>query len=106
MADKYKYVNYNAKSGVVNVKTPKSYKPNGYRWNELDEDVRNDILYKLDGRVKFLYNCLAVLGISKKEAIEKELTLNQRTGYSLLTSARGLDHVSHEMYMVIKNYNW
>jgi len=92
------------KDRTILVHTPKPYIVDSYKraTNKELEDVR----YELDEHTKFLYNCLKMLGISRKEAIKKRYTLNIHTGDELQHIADHKDNISYEMRMVIFNHKW
>ena len=92
------------KDKTILVKTPRTYVVDSYKNSESDklENVR----HHLDEHTRFLYNCLKVLGVSRKEAILKDYTLDIDTGEKLLCIAQHNESVSHEMKMTIFNHDW
>lgn len=102
MAKKYKYVKVKGNTLVVN--TPVPYEVVRQYPHEKDVDGENKA-YSLDQSCKFLYDVLRMLGISKKEAIANKYTLNLDTGYKLMAIASQKE-ISHEMFMVIRKYDW
>lgn len=108
----FKFVKIN-KKGVITVLTPNPYKVTAYvsiyEKSLTDENIRTElygnVLYGLDQSCKFLYDCLRLLGISKKEAKEQNYTLNKATGdkfWSLLNQRE----ISFQFKQIINNYNW
>ncbi len=98
----YKHIAING--NVILVKTPVPYKTVRQREYETVEDANNKE-YQLNSACKFLYDCMRLLGISKKKAIEQDFTLNLATGEKIIRIAAD-KLISHEMYMTIQNYNW
>jgi hypothetical protein len=100
--NKYKYVKVKGNTLVVN--TPIPYEVIRQYPHEKDVDAENKA-YELDQSCKVLYDVLKMLGISKKEAISKNYTLNTSTGLELVRIAADKE-ISHEMYMFIRKYDW
>lgn len=99
---KYKYVQ--RKGNTLIVKTPIPYTVVRQYPHESDQDGENKE-YSLDQSCKFLYDVLRMLGVSKKEAIANGYTLNTDTGYKLCDLATRKE-VSHEMFMLLRKYDW
>jgi hypothetical protein len=92
------------KDKTILVKTPRTYVVDSYKNSESDE--LETVRHRLDEHTRFLYNCLKVLGVSRKEAILKDYTLDTDTGEKLLCVAQHKESVSHEMKMTIFNHDW
>ena len=86
------------------VKTPNPYVVDTYK--DVNAVVLEDVRHKLSNACKFLYDCLRMLKITKKQAQQQNLTLNLSTGMKLRDIALHSDFLSHDMKMVIINYNW
>lgn len=84
------------KNGDIKVNTPVPYIIDSYR--DADITKRADIMYDLKQNVRFLRDCLRLLGISNKEAREKEYTLNIMTGDKLMGIATHNKNISNEFY--------
>lgn len=96
----YKYVKL-LKDGRVKILTPVPY-----IIKHFDRENIDDVLYMYNEDVKFLFNCLSILGITKKEAIDKEYTLNKYTGDELYLRALNSDKISHSFTSIIFKHNW
>ncbi|HLO91532.1 MAG TPA: hypothetical protein VK172_10250 [Lentimicrobium sp.] len=97
------------KNGTILVKTPKPYVVTTFKSHAKREESKGfleNMEHILSEDCKFLYDCLRVLKISKKEAIEKEYTLNLATGEALSDIARHRDDISHTIKMTIIGYKW
>lgn len=92
------------KDKTILVKTPVPYVVDSYKDSE--KDVLDHVRHGLDEDTRFLYDCLKVLGISRKEAILKGYTLNLDTGEKLLSVAQHKECISHKMRMVVFNHEW
>lgn len=88
------------------VKTPKPYViPREGRIDLENVETDKEFHYSMVQHLKFLYECLRVLGISKKEAIEKSYSLNTSTGDKLMARASAKE-ISYEMQTLIRNHRW
>jgi hypothetical protein len=92
------------KDRTILVKTPVPYVVDAFK-DSSDANIQ-DVRYGLDEHTKFLYNCLKMLGISRKEAILKGYTLNIFTGEALNDIAYKNPKISSEMRTVIFNHKW
>ena len=83
----------------------KVYTPKPYITYYIDEEHMDEELYKLEQDVKFLRECLKLLGISWKQAKTKDYTLNIMTGdkFRSLAYQKGL---SNEMQKVMMEHRW
>ena len=86
------------------VKTPNPYIVDTYK--DESQEVLENVRYGLSNATKFLYDCLRMLRITKKQAQERNFTLNIFTGMALRDIALRSDFLSHEMKMTITNYDW
>ena len=102
MKKKYKYIE--VIGNTILVKTPVPYKTIRQREHETLQDAECKE-HDLNASCLFLYDCMRLLGISKKKAKEQEFTLNIATGEKVITAA-SKKGVSNQMYSVIKRYNW
>jgi len=102
MKKKYKYIE--VKGNTILVKTPDPYRTVRQREHETIKDAE-DKEYQLNAACSFLYDCIKLIGISKKKAQEQEFTLNIATGDKIQQIARNKG-ISTPMYITIKNYNW
>lgn len=101
---KKKYIKIR-KNKTIMVYTPVPYVVDAYK--DLPDEQLNETAYELHQSCMFLWNCLKLLDISKKEAIEKNYTLNKQTGDALRNIAIHHNHdVSHEFVMTIANHDW
>ncbi len=92
------------KDRTIKVYTPIPYIVTAYKnssQKELDE-----VQYHLENSVKFLYDCMKVLGITKKCAIEKQYTLNLYTGSEFRHLILENNTISHELKKIIIQYDW
>lgn len=91
------------KDKTILVKTPIPYEITAYgdRANSLIVAVADNI----NDECIFLYDCLRLLGISKKEAIKNDYTLNSDTGEKLIRIASE-KNISPELRKVIINHKW
>jgi len=92
------------KDGRIKVNTPKPYiidAPREYEKSEMEAMIGN-----LRESVRFLRDCLRVLGVSEDEARKKEYTLNSDTGERLRELSYS-KHISMEMWKVIfSQHDW
>jgi len=102
MKNEYKYIEVIGNN--ILVKTPSPYTTVRQREHETLQDAKNKE-YQLNSDCCFLYDCMRLLGISKKDAQKQEFTLNIATGEKIerIASYKG---ISSTMYKIIKNYNW
>jgi hypothetical protein len=95
---------------TILVKTPKRYTVTAYKdyYNNDKDDIYKleDITYKLNNSVKFLRDCLRVLGISMTRAKTHDFTLNTITGERLWDMAINSRTLSHEFKTQIFKYDW
>lgn len=99
---KHKYIEL--KENTIRVLTPVPYRTQRKYSHESEEDVK-DKVYRLNEACKFLYECMRLLGISRRKAREMDFTLNIATGEKIIDMA-SRRNISHAMFMTIKNYNW
>ena len=92
------------KDRTILVKTPNPYIVDTYR--DADDEELDDVRYRLNESVKFLNDCLRVLGISKKEAREKNYTLNMSTGDEFRRLMVHSHSISIEVWKMITQYDW
>ena len=92
------------KDKTILVKTPVPYIVDTYK--DVNPVILEDTRYKLSESVKFLNDCLRVLGISKAEAREKNYTLNMRTGDEFRRLMVHSDSISLPVWKMITQYDW
>lgn len=102
MKKNYKYIE--VKGNEYLVKTPSPYMTVRQREHETIQDADNKA-YELNSACLFLYDCMKLLGISKKKAKAENFTLNISTGEKIISAARNKG-ISNAMYKVISQYNW
>jgi len=90
-------------SGEIIVNTPNPYTVSSYKNDGIDKIT--EVAHDLNDSCQFLYDCLKVLGISKRKAKDNDYTLNIDTGDKLIRLA-ATRKMSMEMYRVIKNHAW
>ena len=86
------------------VKTPNPYIVDTYK--DVNPVVLEDVRHKLSNATKFLYDCLRMLRITKKQAQQRNFTLNIFTGMALRDIALRSDFLSHAMKMTNMHYDW
>ena len=84
------------------VNTPCPYEISRKDRPDLDDvEINVDWIYEMREKVKYLYDCMRVLGIAKKTAREQCFTLNDRTTEILLDIAGtkfAKGELSHQMF--------
>lgn len=102
MKQKKKYIE--VKGNEILVKTPSPYTTVRQREHETLQDAK-DKEYQLNSACTFLYDCMKLLGISKKKAEQQGFTLNIATGEKIMEAARNKG-ISNPMYLTISKYDW
>jgi ABC-type dipeptide/oligopeptide/nickel transport system ATPase component len=95
------------KDRTILVKTPVPYVIDVYKdFYEYSKEDLEQFRHRMNENTKFLYNCLKMLGISKKEAISKDYSLNLSTGEKLRDISIVNKNISLEMSRLIINHKW
>jgi len=100
---KFKHVKLE-KDGKIYVDTPVPYTVVPIYDNKTYENM-----FDLNEKCKFFYNIMKLLKISYSQGAAMELTLNKYSGMKLTSMAmeeESRKYLSHEIIMLIKNYNW
>jgi len=92
------------KDNTIMVFTPIPYTVTACKDKSIEE-IR-EVCDELSQSVMFLRNCFKLLGITKKEAREKNFALNISTGRELNNRAWLNRNISYEFVKLIKEHSW